>query len=105
MSEAPTQGRPMPGTSGHGTATVDVRERGAERDGQPQILDSRLFMQLCVYRCPAEVHPLELITLLGNALGDTGVGAVVYEDVNDPRGIGVLSWSENPADFVQKVRP
>jgi chlorite dismutase len=95
----------MPGTAGRGTASVDVRERGADRDGQPQVLDARLFMQLLVYQAPPELHPLEIITLLGKALGESGVGAVIYEDVNDPHGIGVLTWSEDPADFVQKVRP
>jgi chlorite dismutase len=30
---------------------------------------------------------------------------VVYDDVNDPRGLGVLTWSENPAHFVRAVRP
>jgi chlorite dismutase len=30
---------------------------------------------------------------------------VVYEDVNDPTGIAVVSMSENPEDFVVKVRP
>lgn len=95
----------MPGTSGHGTASVDVRERGAERDGQPQVMNRRLFMQLLVYRCPSEIHPRELVMLLGKALGDTGIGSVIYDDVNDPHGIAVLSWSEDPADFVEKVRP
>jgi chlorite dismutase len=29
----------------------------------------------------------------------------VYEDVNDPRGLGVLTWGEDPAVFVESVRP
>jgi chlorite dismutase len=95
----------MPGTGGHGTASVNVLERGADRDGQSQTMDRRLFMQLLVYRCPAEIHAREIVTLLGRALGEAAVGAVIYEDVNDPQGIGVLSFSEQPADFVDKVRP
>ena len=30
---------------------------------------------------------------------------VLYEDVNDPRGIGLLTWSDNPDFFVEKLRP
>ena len=30
---------------------------------------------------------------------------VVYEDLNDPRGIAVLSVSPNPNVFVDQVRP
>ena len=30
---------------------------------------------------------------------------MLYADVNDPFGIGVLTFSEDPADFVTKVRP
>jgi chlorite dismutase len=29
----------------------------------------------------------------------------VYEDVNDPRGIAVLTMTQTPADFVESVRP
>jgi chlorite dismutase len=30
---------------------------------------------------------------------------VLYEDVNNPRGIALLSFSEDPLDFTLKVRP
>ncbi len=105
MSEEKPQGRPMPGTEGHGTYAVDVLEHGAARDGKEQAMDRRLFMQLLAFRCPREDHPSEVIQALGRALGEAGCSAVIYEDVNDPRGLAVLSWSEKPADFVDKVRP
>lgn len=88
-----------------GETRIDVRERGAQRDGQPQILDRRLFMQLLVLRCPGAPGPNACIEALGSALGAAGMGAVIYEDVNDPRGFGLLTFSEDPADFVTKVRP
>jgi chlorite dismutase len=103
--EQRSEGRPMPGTSGHGTATVDVRERGMPRDGQEQAMDRRLFMQLLCFACPPEVHPHEVVTLLGKALEQNGVAGVVYEDMNHPLGLGLLTMSEDPADFVEKVRP
>jgi chlorite dismutase len=85
------------------TIEIDVRERGAERNGQPQVSDRRLFMQLLVFRAPQSVEAVP--TRLGAALTARGVASVLYEDVNDPRGFGVLSWSEDPADFVKKLRP
>ncbi len=85
--------------------SADVHERGAARDGEPQRMDRRLFMQLLVYDCPPELHVTELTGLLGEALGGIEMGAVVYEDLNNPRGIGLLSFSEQPADFVDKLRP
>ena len=39
------------------------------------------------------------------ALTQRGLQAVIYEDLNDPRGIAVLSFCENPSDFVTKLRP
>jgi chlorite dismutase len=38
-------------------------------------------------------------------LESAGVEGVVYEDVNDPRGIGVLSLTRTPDVFVERVRP
>jgi chlorite dismutase len=104
MSET-SSGRP---TSGHGAAgaevVVDVAERGAPRDGKPQALDRRLFMQLLVFECP-ERDPAELPAAVGKAIAARGVPAVVYEDATNPRGLGVLTWSEDPAAFVTAVRP
>jgi chlorite dismutase len=105
MSES-TTGRPA--AAGHAEPElphIDVAERGAPRDGRPQILDRRLFMQLLVFRCAGADDPAELTRAAGRALEEQGVGAVVYEDLNDPRGIGVLTWAEDPAFFVQTVRP
>ncbi|HEX5098507.1 MAG TPA: chlorite dismutase family protein [Polyangiaceae bacterium] len=89
-----------------GDATIDVRERGAERDGQPQLMDNRLFMQLLVFRAPgAAGGPGGTSAELGRALAAAKVGAVIYEDVNDPFGFGLLTFSEDPTDFVTRVRP
>jgi len=33
------------------------------------------------------------------------IGSVVYEDLNDPRGIAVLTMSRNPNEFIEIVRP
>ena len=39
----------------------------------------------------------------GQLVGKAGVPGVVYEDLNDPYGIGLLTFSENPDDFLTKV--
>ena len=37
-------------------------------------------------------------------LSRSGIEAVLYEDVNDPRGVGLLTWSDDPEFFVGTVR-
>jgi hypothetical protein len=85
--------------------TLDLREHGAERDGQKQVLDRRLYMQLLVLRAERDPGPTPTAKTIISGLARAGVGSVIYEDVNDPFGIGVLTFSEDPADFVDKVRP
>ena len=74
--------------------TVDVRERGAHQ----QISDRRLYMHLQVFTGCTDGKPLV------HALEASGMEAVLYEDVNDPRGVGVLTMSEDPTLFVTGVR-
>jgi chlorite dismutase len=61
-------------------------------------------MQLLVFTCSAELAPIEAVERLRGLLGERGVSAVIYEDVNDPRGLGLVTWSEDPAHFVKAVR-
>jgi chlorite dismutase len=95
----------MPGTEGTGTHTIDVAEHGLPKDGAPQILDRRLFMQLFAWACPPELRPRKVARELGRALAKRGLGCVVYEDVNDPQGLALLAWSETPDDLCEKIRP
>jgi hypothetical protein len=87
-----------------GLPTIDVREYGGKRDGVRQSTDRRLFMQLLVVDFAAP--------LVADATGRTveacrkaRVPAVVYADAMSPRGLGLLTWSEDPAHFVRAVRP
>jgi hypothetical protein len=84
---------------------VDVRERGRPREGVPQTMDRRLFMQLSVFRAPAASALGAAGKALAEGLAEAGMPGVVYEDVNDPRSFGLLVMSEEPADFVRRVRP
>jgi hypothetical protein len=81
---------------------VDVNERGSDKSGAPVTMNRRLFMQLLGFECD---EPSKLLPLLGGALREQGIPSVVYEDVNHPRGLAVLSFSEQPLDFVTRVRP
>jgi len=104
--ETKTSGRP--GAHGHAgpkLPEIDVREHGANRGEEPQVMDRRLFMQLLAYNVPAELTVAASVEALTEALKETGLDAVVYADVGSPRGLGVLTMSESPADFVTKVRP
>ncbi len=90
----------------HEGQKIDVWERTKGFGGQPvQAMNRRLFMQLLGYECEQGLDPARAIQTLGRALDEAGAAAVVYEDMNNPRGIAVLSWGENPEDFVTKVRP
>ena len=73
---------------------VDVRERGANQ----QTSERRLFMQLQVFGGCTDAKPLV------RALEASRMEAVLYQDVNDPRGVGVLGMSEDPTFFVGPFR-
>ena len=88
-----------------GLPPIDVTEKGGRRDGVQQVLDSRLFMQFSAFACPEGQSTAELTQALAAALETRGVGAVIYADLNDPRGLGLLTWSSDPSHFVNHVRP
>lgn len=75
--------------------SLDLRERGGARNGQPQLLDKRLFMQLIAFGGCADVPAL------GKTLSAEKLEGVVYADVNDPRGAAVLAFCENPDDLLR----
>ena len=75
-------------------ATVDVRERGANQ----QSVDRRLFMQLQAFGGCADAKPLV------RALEASRAEAVLYQDLNDPRGVAVLGMSEDPTFFIESFR-
>ncbi|MEM8606302.1 MAG: chlorite dismutase family protein [Myxococcota bacterium] len=92
------------GGAKHGADAIDVHERGAHRDGEPQVMDRRLFMQLLVFQIPNGVSVLEHQGALIAAVEGAGLPSVVYADANDPRGVGLLTFSEDPSLFVDEVR-
>lgn len=113
MSQAPThsettntgdrpQGLPSgkPGVGGRPAMELpDISEKGAPRGGQPQKSDTRLYMQLLAF---GNCHNAGAVA---ETLAATGVQGALYEDLNDPTGIAVVTMSTDPSHFIDKVRP
>ena len=95
MTETPPAGRP----ARRGPEAPDISEKGGPKGGQPERIDGRLFMQLLAFGGCADPLPL------GPHLAAAGVAGVVYEDLNDPRGVAVLALSRDPAFFLDVLRP
>src|SRR3989338_147109 len=87
--------RPQPAAQ---ERTLDLREVGAPVNGAPQVSDRRLYLQLHAFSgC---VNPDSLT----HAMVQHGAEGVIYLDVNDPQGVGVLLISEDPGWFVAQGR-
>lgn len=84
---------------------IDVWERTKGHGGAIQAMNRRLFMQLLGFECGDGLDPERAIAALGGALDEQRASAVIYANVNNPRGIALLSWSDEPADFVTRIRP
>jgi hypothetical protein len=82
-----------------GPQPPDLSEKGGIRNGEPQRSDRRLFMQLLAFGGCPDARPLAA------ALEQAGVEGVLYEDLNDPRGIALLTLGEDPNTFMDVVRP
>lgn len=101
-------------TEPKGLPTIDVNEYGGKKDGVKQAMNRRLFMQLLVFRMPPGALPVSggphaapdaVAAELVEVLRSRKIAAVVYADAMDPRSLGLLTWSEDPAHFVDEVRP
>lgn len=76
----------------------DLREKGAPRQGIPQTLNQRLFMQFQAFgNCP---NPSVIVELFKKK----DFESVIYVDANDSKGIGILTIHENPDFFVKELR-
>jgi hypothetical protein len=82
-----------------GPEPPDISEKGGARDGHPQRSDRRLFMQFLAFGGCPDASPLT------DALARARISGVLYEDVNDPRGVGLLTLAEDPDFFLDRVRP
>jgi chlorite dismutase len=92
-------------TGAKGLPTIDVNEYGGKKDGERQKTNRRLFMQLLVFDVPDGQDTSAAVRELLTTLREKNIAAVVYADAMNPRGVGVLAWSEHPSHFVLSIRP
>jgi chlorite dismutase len=89
----------QPTETRRGPEPPDLSEKGGVKNGQPQRSNERLFMQFLAFGGCADAAPL------ADVLARAKITGVLYEDVNDPRGIGLLTFSDDPDFFLDRVRP
>lgn len=77
---------------------TDLSEKGALKDEVRQSLDRRLFMQLLAFGKVRDT------AILVEALKRSGIASVLYQDINDPKGVGLLAMDEEPEFFVTRLR-
>lgn len=78
---------------------IDISEKGRGVDGEQISLDRRLFMQFVAF---GGCENLDSVNAL---VEEVSPQAVLYQDINDPRGIGVLSFTENPSYIPEIIHP
>lgn len=101
MSDAPDIPAETAGTA-RGRARLeppDISEKGGLKGGQPQRSDARLFMQLTAYGGCRDVAALVA------RLTEARIDAVLYEELNDARGVAVLALHRDPNFFIDALRP
>ena len=79
--------------------TVDISERGKSPEGETITLDRRLYMQMLAFGDCSNPAPLIQALEAGNVQG------VLYAEASDPHGVGLMTFSEDPAYFIDVVRP
>jgi hypothetical protein len=99
VADGMSHGGAAPATADAPVPGVELHEKGRPVNGQPQRLDRRLFVQLLVFDGCRGTGPLVA------AMARSSVQGVLYEDLNDPSGIGLLTFDEDPAYFLETVRP
>lgn len=77
---------------------LDISEKGQSADGGELSSDKRLFMQLLAFGECTDTGSLIA------ALAEAQVDGVLYEDLNDPRGIALVIMNEDPEYFIRDLR-
>jgi hypothetical protein len=88
-----------PPAARRGPEPPDISEKGGMKNGEAQRSDRRLFLQFLAFGGCETTRPL------AEAASAAGITGALYEDVNDPRGVALLTLSEDPAYFLDRVRP
>lgn len=78
---------------------ADISEKGKDKDGNVISSDRRLFMQLLAFTGCNKIAPL------ADQVKESGLRGVLYQELNDPEGVGLLTFSDTPDYFLTAVRP
>jgi chlorite dismutase len=84
--------------AGGGDEILDISERGRNAEGEEIRSDRRLFVQMLAFGDCTDTE------ILVKALSDANLPGALYLDLNDPRGVGLLIYSEDPSFFVDQLR-
>ena len=77
---------------------IDLVEKGRGPGGRPVSLDRRLFMQFTAYRDADR-------DFIAREFEKISAQAIIYQDLNDPQGIGIMAYCEDPAYIVDHLQP
>jgi chlorite dismutase len=77
---------------------LDLTEKGRSPSGEVLSSSRRLYMQLMAFGNASNSQTLV------QALEEAKINGVLYEDINDPRGVALLTYSEAPEYFVGELR-
>lgn len=77
---------------------LDLSEKGRSAEGEVISSNRRLFMQFMAFGGVTDTAALIA------ALEANQVRGVLYEDINDPQGVALLTFSESPDYFVTEMR-
>jgi chlorite dismutase len=84
--------------TGSDLEAVDITEKGRSPSGEVITLNRRLYMQFLAF---GNVKDTQTLTW---ALESEHIEGTLYEDINDARGVGLLTYSESPDFFVDELR-
>ena len=96
LGRVSSEGKPASAESEDGQ--IDLSEKGRTSDGSPITLDRRLFMQFMAFRGGDRDQLIE-------RLKNDQLQAVVYQDVNDSAGFGLMAFCEDPAYLIEQIQP
>lgn len=76
---------------------IDLAERGRDAEGNLIKFDQRLFMQFTAYRRAN-------VSAVANRFAEGNIQAVIYQDINDPHGCGVLAYCQDPGYLIDTIQ-
>ncbi len=77
---------------------VDISEKGRSAEGEVISLDQRLYVQVMAFGGVTDTQ------LLIDALEANHIHGTLYEDINDPQGVALATFSDDPDYFLTTMR-